>query len=381
MKDNKDTIVENVPLAIYAFLIKLLPSKISSFFRNFFFSITPDVPYDLSKRIRSKNYRNPLIYGYLIGLILCFVVIIGFCLYEGVLYPDPEQSIMSQSQYSEIMFFSKDWVNIIMYTLITPATFSIGLAMLSATIKTWGQLENNTDTKRSALFDWKGFVVITIILAVSSIAIANYMNDVININNVVGKKANEMHFWFLGDPLDANSIKPITIYYTILNFLILVFTLTCVAIFVTAVRPIMKLSSHLSKNIENGNTEEISKNIVERLSAFADVYLFAKSLLAITMLHSIVWSYSPLALTSNFNIERGFILFVSIFFIAIPRLHFEFEWFRTSLMYKERGIDIEPTPKFIRGFNYYAIWVADFIIIGTYFMSVFGLLQFGEYRG
>jgi hypothetical protein len=70
---------------------------------------------------------------------------------------------------------------------------------------------------------------------------------------------------------------------------------------------------------------------------------------------------------------------VSIFFIAIPRFHFELEWYRSALFYREQGVNIELAPKYIRGFRYHAIWAADFLIVGGYLISVLGFLDFGPF--
>lgn len=369
----KNHVPKDIPLVVYEFTNSILPPFFSKFFKNFFFTISPDVPYDLSKRIRDKNYWNPIKYGFLIGIILCFVLTGLFCFSENVLYPGQ----MSETEREGIVFFLEDWVNLIMYIIITPATFGIGLAMLLATFRTWYQLDNSSEDKRSSIVDWKGFIVISIILVAASVAISYYINDIVNIESEIGQTANELHYWFLGNPSNTNLIKPVTVYYTILNFLILVFTLSCVAIFVTAVRPIIKLSNSIARleSIVKDNEE----NLVERLSAFADTYLLTKVLLAIIMIHSFVWSWSPLATTNNFDIERGFILFVSIFFIAIPRLHFELEWFKVASRYKEEGIDVDLKPNYFRKSSYYLIWILDYLIIGSYFLSVLDIINFGPY--
>ncbi len=366
---------ENVPLALYSLIRDMMPLPLRKFFTYFFFNISPDIPYDLSKRIKEKNYWRVILYGAFIGFVFCFITTVGFCYYEGVLFPS--QCQLSQPECINVVFFSKDYVNIIMYTIITPATMGIGLALLLATIMTWRKLDYVLERERSTLIDWKGFIIVTLIIVVSSIAISNYINDVVNTQSIIGKKANDLHFWFLGNPADKSVIKPITVYYTILNFLILVFTLACIAVFVTAIRPIIKLSNSISK--QHISLEETQENLVERMAYFADVYLFAKLLLAITMIHSFVWSWSPLALTNNFNIERGFILVVSIFFIAVPRLHFELEWYRAAISYKQQGVEIDLKPNYIRGSHYYAIWIADYVVIGGYAISLTGILNFGPY--
>jgi len=376
MRDLKE-LPEDVPLAIYAMVSRLTPTAVRQFFAGFFFSLSPDVPYDLSKRIRETGYWRMIGYGAMIGFFFCFCTTAGFCYFENVLFPSQCQ-LEPAERCKEIQFFLTDNVNIIMYTLVTPATVGIGLALLLATIGTWKTIDEVLDRERSALIGWKGFAVGTLIIVASSIAIASYISDVVNPGGAMGAVANKLHFWFLGNPAAKGIFKSITVYYTILNFLILVFTLSCIAMFVTAVQPIVKLSSLISirKLPMDKETEE---GLVARLAPFGDCYLFAKVLLAITMIHSIVWSYSPLAVTKNFNLERGFIVFVSIFFIAIPRLHFELEWYRSALIYREHGVDIGLAPKYIRGFRYYAIWAADFLIVGGYLISVLGFLDFGPF--
>ena len=368
---------EDVPLALYAVVNGLTPTAVRRFFADFFFSLSPDVPYDLSKRIREKGYWRLMGYGAAIGFLFCFCTTAAFCYFEKVLFPAQCQ-LKPVEMCDKIQFFLTDHVNIIMYTLVTPATVGIGLALLLATIKTWQTLDEVLGRERRTMIGWKGFAVGALIIVASSIAIAGYISDVVNPKGVTGAVANKLHFWFLGDPASASTLKSITVYYTILNFLILVFTLSCVAVFVTAVQPIVKLSSLISIR-KLSLDKEANEGLVAKMAPFGDCYLFAKMLLAITMIHSIVWSYSPLAVTTNFNVERGFIVFVSIFFIAIPRLHFELEWYRSALFYREQGVNIELVPKYIRGFNYYAIWAADFLVVGGYLISVLGFLNFGPF--
>lgn len=376
MKNLKE-LPEDVPLAIYAMVNRLTPTVVRQFFAGFFFSLSPEVPYDLSRRIREKGYWRMIGYGAAIGFLFCFCTTAGFCYFENVLYPaqcQPETA----ARCIEIQFFLTDKVNIIMYTLVTPATVGVGLALLLAAIATWRTIDEVLERERSALIGWKAFAVGTLIVVASSIAIANYISDVVNPQGTLGAVANNLHFWFLGDPAGNGILRPITVYYTILNFLILVFTLFCVAVFVTAVQPIVRLSSLIALR-KLPMDQGAEAGLVARLAPFGDCYLFAKMLLAITMIHSIVWSYSPLAVTQNFNLERGFIVFVSIFFIAIPRLHFELEWYRSALIYREHGVNVELTPKYMRGFRYYAIWAADWLIVGGYLISVLGFLDFGPF--
>ena len=369
---------QDVPLALYSLVRDYTPSSIRALLAGFFFNISPDIPYDLSRRIKEKNYRKVMTYGFLIGFLFCFMTTASFCFFEGVLFPF--QCDLPADQCLSVKFFSRDTVNIIMYAVITPATVAVGLALILATIMTWRQMDNVLNRDRSTLLGWKGFLIIVIILVVSSVAIANYINDAVNVHSEVGAKANELHYWFLGNPSSDRVMRPITVYYTILNYLILVFTLGCIATFVTAIRPILRLSRSIASQSEV--LEDASKNILERMSCFADVYLFAKMLLAITMIHSIVWSWSPLALTNNFNIERGFIVFVSIFFIAVPRLHFELEWYRAAELRRQTGKnDIELKPVYIRGFNYYFIWFIDYFVVGSYALSLTGILDWGKYAG
>lgn len=368
---------KDVPLALYFILRSIVPASIRNFSAAFFLTISPDIPYDLSNRIREKHYWSVMSYGFTIGFLFCFVTTAGFCYFESVLFPWQCEQPTPIEACANVQYFYNDYVNIIMYTLITPATVSIGLALLLATIGTWRNMDDVLERERSTLVNLKGLIVVTLIIVASSVFISMYINDVVNTDSVVGKKANELHFWFLGNPTVENTLQPITVYYTILNFLILVFTLSCVAVFVTAIRPILKLSSLIS--CDKFQLVETSEVVIERMARFADVYLFAKLLLAITMVHSFVWSYSPLAVTQNFNIERGFIVFVSIFFIAIPRLHFELEWFRAAIRHNKSGGNIELTPNYIRGFHYYTIWIADYVIIGGYIISVLGFPSFGPF--
>jgi len=369
---------QDVPLALYSFVRDHTPLPVRTLLSGFFFNISPDIPYDLSRRIKEKSYSRVMLYGFLIGFLFCFVTTAAFCFFEGVLFPS--QCELSVAECQSVKFFSRDIVNIIMYALITPATVAVGLALILATIMTWQQMDEVLHRERSTLLGWKGFVITVIILIVSSVAIANYINDAVNVHSEVGAKANELHYWFLGNPDSGRILRPITVYYTILNYLILVFTLGCIATFVTAIRPILRLSRSIGS--QSDVLEDASNNILERLSRFADVYLFAKILLAITMVHSIVWSWSPLALTNNFNLERGFIVFVSIFFIAIPRLHFELEWYRAAELRRQAGLSgIALKPEYIRGLNYYLIWFVDYFVVGSYALSLTGILNWGKYAG
>lgn len=368
MSDARD-FPEDVPLALYALATRWIPSPIRRACGAFFFSISPDVPYNLGPRLKKKSYYKVIVYGILMGLTCCLFTTAAFCYFDQVLYPGQCEPTESE-QCSNVLFFSQDTVNIIMYAIVTPLTVGFGLALLLATLATWRTLDATLERERSTLLGWKGFLIIILIVTASAVFIARYVQDAV--------VAGGLHFWFLGDPGSGDVLRPITVYYAILNFIILVFTLSCVALFVTAVRPMIVLSSILSR--QKISLQEFDEDeLIEKLAPFADVYLFAKILLAITMAHSIVWSYSPLALTANFDLERLAIVVVSIFFIAIPRLHFELEWYRAAVKFNQKGARISLRPKFVRGLSFYAIWVADFLIIGGYLLSVIGIFEFGQY--
>ena len=215
MKPIKD-IPEDVPLALYAVVSDLTPTGLRKLFADFFFSLSPDVPYDLSRRIREKGYWRMIVYGAAIGFLFCFCTTAAFCYFENVLFPSQCQ-LEPVERCEEIQFFLTDRVNIIMYTLVTPATVGIGLALLLATITTWQTLDEVLDRERRTLIGWKGFAVGALIIVASSIAIASYISDVVNPEGVTGAVANRLHFWFLGDPATVSTLKSITVYYTILN--------------------------------------------------------------------------------------------------------------------------------------------------------------------
>lgn len=371
-----------LPQLIYAKIYKIMPTAFRKAFSGFFFSISPDIPYDLSKRINEEKYFRPILYGVVLGIALYLITTAAFCYYEGVLYPSKNNSIEHLAGYSNIQYFYNDWVNLIMYLIVVPSTIGFGLALCLATMLTWRELDEFVETQRSSMIGWKGFIITVIILIVSSVAIASYINDVSNPEGAMQRhlieKGKHVYFWYLGNPANNQTISAITVYYAIINYLNLVFILSCIAFFVTAIRPIVQLSKHLT-NIKTGLEVDYSKRVLERLSRFGDVYFFAKILLFITMVHSIVWSYSPLSVGNNFNLERTFIVFTSIFFITIPRLHFETEWFKAAILNREKGIEIAARPSIIKGWKYHLVWILDFILIAGYLFSALGLFNFGHW--
>lgn len=377
-----------LPQKAYFALRKSLPSFLTSGFSRFFFSLSPDIPYDVSKQFDDSNYLGAIRNGYLVAFILYFVTTCVFSYFEGVLFKQQcEASIIGSCDFIP---FSHDIVNIIMYVVIVPLMFGFGMALMTATFNTWKLLGETIEDEVSSIIGWKGLFISILILVVASIATASYISDVATPLGAMAKNISEKniellgsgkepllsHYWFLGRASEGY-YSPITIFYAIINFVNLLFIFCCVAAFITASRPIVKLSSFILSN-EPGNSVSVD-TVVKRISAYGDVYFFVKILMFITMIHSIVWSYSPLALGSNMIVEQTFIAVVAIFFIAIPRIHFEVEWYRVIETLRARGISVEVKPPVLRGVKQDIVWILDYLLIGGYIISVTGVFSFGPY--
>lgn len=349
-------------LSIFAWINDKNPPVIGKNLRKIFFAISPDLSSSISSSYSNKSTLNAFYNGFLVGLIFNFFAITVISYFENVLYPfSASYPVINDNN---IIYFFEDSLNLIMYIIIDPLFFGLSFSLYIAARKIWSNFPNLIE-KRSNITGFKGIIVIILVVLVSALAISNYMFEIVN-----SKIINTHHYWFLGSPENGNKLSFITVYYTILNFITLVVVLGTSAMWVSAVRPIIRLGDNI-ENLELGK-KIIKKEVLFKLKPFADIYFISKMYLLTTLIHVSLWNLYDLSNTINYIIEASFILIVASIFIAIPKQYLFIKWYRHVIKLKDNSI--EKLPKnYVSIYQLRAIQLSN-LFIGSIYINIIRIM-------
>lgn len=343
------------------------------------FKVTPDLPFSLWESLQVKSKWLLFWLGYLTTLAFCFGVTALLCFVEGT---------WSASAGESFVALSADTMNLFFYTFLSPVIVGFSVILWVETARTWRtarfqveEAEDGVDLRfhpevdeatasrgqRWSFLRW--LFAVNLILVIATLAISNYMADVANSGTLfnLNPGGEEKGYWFLGSEAHEG-LRPITVHYMFINFLLLVNTLATIGFFVTAARPIVDLARNFER--AGAKLRMTFEELKSRTEPFINVYLCAKILVALHIVHVWVWSWSEdLANTENKIVEIAFLALIGVFFIAVPRYHLESEWYKLQAgrLAGDRTPAIEHD---LRGrYTKLAVHLLDTLIIGGFLLS------------
>ncbi|HEV7645806.1 MAG TPA: hypothetical protein VGO50_17840 [Pyrinomonadaceae bacterium] len=321
--------------------------QIKALIKLVFVELAPDIPVSLTRTFSGNDGYQAAIYGYFVTFFFCFVVNLAGSYVAGTFSgTDPDR-----------LYFSQDWYNLLLYMVVCPLYVGFGCWLIAAVIKGWGEVkslnqeleseeteEPETEKKKIPFFyrlkllilgyesnleeypvprkkkiPFKAYFLTFLILGLAFFAISNYIKDIMDVANV------PKHYWFV-EYSDAKGryLGPLGVYYFLLNFVLLVITLTVVMFFMSIFSSVIEVGNTLEKAapINDLNKEKISK----KLASFTEAYILAKWLTFFYMINFYIWEASPLGRTGNLYITWFFISLIGVVFVSIPRYFVELQW-------------------------------------------------------
>ncbi|RJP69067.1 MAG: hypothetical protein C4535_07815 [Comamonadaceae bacterium] len=263
------------------------------------------------------------------------------------------------------LYFFKDWHNLILYTVIVPCYVAAG-AIVIATVASglWEirQLDERVCCApvRVDRVLWRVPLLVLFILLVAIVLTSTYINDVSDVNRI------GVVYWFL-ERLAAGDVRlnSLGVYYFLLNFLLLLFTLVSLAFFMSAFGGTIKLANSLS-SAEPGTLSALEFGEMSlKLKTYVQAYFAAKVQVAFYIANFWIWEKSPLGQTGNLMIAHIFLFLIGGLFLGFPRAYFELQWWK--LKSKAHGAplgEVQFDRLLTKGEKFW-LWVVDIGFIGT----------------
>ncbi len=291
---------------------KLTPAPVRRTIQYLLGIISPTIPADLSADLVGASAVAAGLTAALMTFLFSFVGTVGLTYWNGTLSGiDPSR-----------MYFSQDVYNIILYALVCPCYVGLGAALVTAVVQGYGKIQalacsvsSNVTTK----FQIHIPLGIFIILSLSALFICKYALAVSDIDRV-GKV-----YWFIEQsPKGDLRLGFVFFYYILLNFCLLVATLTFLGCFCSMFLVSISVGDALSY-AELSDLE--FESIRLKMGTFVTVYICAKLLIVAYMINFYIWSASPLAVAQeNVLATKVALTIFGIFFISLPRYYIEYQW-------------------------------------------------------
>lgn len=269
---------------------------------------------------------------------------------------------------SNLMCFMDDTANVILYTFVCPLYVGLGVWLWMVVINHTGELRayanNIRATPNPKSPNWvRGFLLLSLILAISLFGTANYISDVTDPGRV------SVDYWFV-ERLTNNmrSIGPLGVYYFLINFVLLTISLVSITLFMSIFVVGFEVGAALDGYDKPEKIDLIALKL--KLAAFTEAYLLGKALTFLYMMNILIWQSSPLGNTENLWVAGLFASLIGVVFISLPRYYIELQWYRyrmrTELLPKDdlgQYQDIRPSyAKFLAMFF-------DVAMIGSFILT------------
>lgn len=287
--------------------------------RKFLYTIGLAVSPSVALTDENERQRRPMFWSTIRLAAIVLLFSIGFNLYfswlNGRLWPDGIDQTKN---------FFEDKSNLILYTFICPlyVALSIQIIMISSR---YGVAVDDATRPTSQLEAARSPFALTLCLAIAAAFAVKYVGDV-----AVG--ADGRTYWFNDRIGDIRVLNSGGIYYSIMVFAFLSTVLMAALNLLSITASAMRLVNSLSAQ-DCGNAVAMRSTFFRSKQAF----VYGRWLIAILMIHVVVWSESPLSNTVNLDIGAILLVLAAIFLTALPSLHLER---RLKAVADQCGLDI-----------------------------------------
>ena len=257
-----------------------VPISVRNVIEDFLFRISPGVPVSMSNIFTEEAEKNAAIAGGVITFIFCFVGTVIWTSIDGTLYgTDPGR-----------LYFSHDITNILNYAINIPTIIS----------RTPPRIPTMTQP-----------LLWLIVLGIASISTSRYIAECLD-PSVYSNVS-----WYVTHvtPSGQRIISGLGVYYTILNFVLLVICLLAMFSYLAIFSICISIGRALSRlEPENDLSFEKLKDI---LKSFRKSYLITKWLIFFLMLNAFSWKLEQPHSSYNMVLLGLALSFFGVFFISI----------------------------------------------------------------
>jgi hypothetical protein len=280
------------------------------------FQISPDIPASLTSAWKDASLNVVFTIAASLTFIMCFVVVVVWSAVAGTLTGDDPSRL----------YFLKDWVNVLNYTLLCPVFIGFGAVLIATTVRGWGELNELTSKDvldgRAAVSHYRIFVLMLLVLSAAFYANIKFMTE--NMNPSIYSH----NYWFMDHvrPDGSRVIGAFGFYYGLLNFCLVLFSILVVATFVSQFRLLMQIAESLERL--NADESMSTEHLRSRLTTFTQSYLAGKLVVAAYMVNALAWKTSQVQHSTNLWLYGGALTFFGVVFLSFPRYYVELQWFR-----------------------------------------------------
>jgi hypothetical protein len=321
----------------------ILPGSVRAFMRLLLFQISPDVPASLTIAWRDASLNAVFTIAALLTLIMCFGVVSVWSVMAGTFTgSDPTR-----------LYFSKDWVNLLNYTLLCPMYVGFGAVLIATTVRGSAELKQliSPDGRgvRPARRHLGVFLLLLLMLVSAFFANAKFMTE--NLNPSIYR----LNYWFMEHvrPDGSRVIGAFGFYYGLLNFCLLLFSIVVAAALISEFRLLIQIADSLDRlKTEKAMTTEVLR---QQLTTFTQAYLAGKLVVVSYMVNALAWKTSQAQHSTNLVMLGGALTFFGVIFLSIPRYYIELQWFRLRAARPDTDVAVSEEYVDLRS------WTVDFL--------------------
>jgi hypothetical protein len=290
-----------------------------------FVDLAPSLPktrvFSLTERGRWQIFFS----AYAVTFVFCFIVTAIWSVAMGTF----------RGNEANVRYFSDDWQNIVLYTVVCPAYVGLGTVLIASVVGGYWELkrleeEVGASRLESTQLSWRVPAVIVFILTVAFVLTSLYISDVTNLEKVGAV------YWFVEEVSPGQvRLTSLGVYYFLLNFTLLLITLVSLAFFMSAFAATVRVASALTAGSRENYPTVTLESMKTKLQTFVGAYLAAKLQVGAYILNFWIWQKSPLGNTANIVVAHVFLVLVGVFFLAIPRNYIELQWRRFRRLSRE----------------------------------------------
>jgi len=243
--------------------------------------------------IYSTAVLIPVVWFFSLGLNVIFTAS------AGRLFPDSDMSTIN---------FLEDTNNLILYTFLCPMYIALSIQIILVSSR-YGIGIRDPSRSKSIIETVRSPIAICLWISASAALIANYVSDV-----AVG--GGGFTFWFNDRVGGVRVLNGPGVYYCLMTFGFLSTLLFATANYVS----IASASLRLVNNVTADDCTDLPA-MRDAFRRFSEANAYARCLIAVLMIHTLIWSRSELADTLNIHLAGGALVLAAFFATAIPARH------------------------------------------------------------
>jgi len=330
---------------------KVLPQSLRRFLANQLFGVTPGVPVTLL----DLSARAPAIRGLWSGIALGWVFCFGGTLLTTWLAGTLDGAAPGR------LFFLHDNTNLINYTVLCPAYLGLSCAFVILVLQGWNRVRNAPLVRGSSHRAPRlplAFLALLVVGAAAALT-TNYIRECLT-PEVYARAA-----WYASVSADGErSLNIAGIYYTILNFFLLLVSLVAfmaIGVFACTAAEIARAlrSSAPSSHLKFEGLQKL-------LTEFTLAYIVAKLLAVTYMLNAYTWKWEQPHGSFNLPLMVVFLAVVGVLVVSFPRYYVEIEWFQFKVRRAEALT--QPVPR--ESDDIRSLWIRDVAFVIDLFFGL-----------